>query len=188
MELPLASFDSAPSSILNSPHPPAPFSPPMSQIVLADYSNPSHQSAILNLLDAYARDPMGGGKGLSQEVKAALLPLLAAEPGAFSVLAFVEDQAAGLVNCFQALSTFRAKPLINIHDVTVLAPYRGRGLSTAMLEKVEAVARERGCCKLTLEVLEGNRIARRAYEKFGFSGYELDPELGQALFWEKKLT
>jgi ribosomal protein S18 acetylase RimI-like enzyme len=160
----------------------------MTEIVVADYGNSSHQQAILLLLDAYARDPMGGGKGLDEDVKSTLLPLLAAEPGAFSILAFVDERPAGLVNCFQALSTFRAKPLINIHDVTVLPEYRGRGLSTAMLKKVEAIARERGCCKLTLEVLEGNRIARRAYEKFGFSGYELDPVLGQALFWEKKLS
>ncbi len=159
----------------------------MIDIVLADYRDPSHQQAILILLDAYARDPMGGGQGLDENVKQRLLPLLAAEPGAFSVLAHVDGHPAGLVNCFQALSTFRARPLINIHDVTVLPEYRGRGLSTAMLRKVEEIARERGCCKLTLEVLEGNEIARRAYEKFGFTGYELDPELGQALFWEKKL-
>jgi ribosomal protein S18 acetylase RimI-like enzyme len=159
----------------------------MINILLADYHNSSHQQAILMLLDAYARDPMGGGEGLSEEVMNTLPPMLAAEPGAFSILAFVDDQAAGLVNCFQALSTFRARPLINIHDVAVLPDYRGQGLGTAMLNKVEEIARERGCCKLTLEVLEGNRVARKAYEKLGFSGYELNPELGQALFWEKKL-
>ena len=26
-----------------------------------------------------------------------------------------------------------------------------------------------------------------AYRKLGFSGYQLDPQLGKALFWEKKL-
>ena len=160
----------------------------MIDILIADYKRPSHQQAILMLLDAYASDPMGGGRGLDEAAKRRLLPLLAEQSGAFSVLAFFDRKPAGLVNCFQALSTFQAKPLINIHDVTVLPEYRGRGLSTAMLCKVENVARQRGCCKLTLEVLEGNEIARRAYEKFGFSGYELDPALGQALFWEKKLT
>ena len=160
----------------------------MIDILLADYSRPAHQQAILMLLDAYARDPMGGGQGLEESVKCRLLPLLAQQPGAFSVLAFVDGNPAGLVNCFQTLSTFQARPLVNIHDVAVLPEYRGRGLSTAMLQKVEEIARQRGCCKLTLEVLEGNKIARRAYEKFGFCGYELDPALGQALFWEKKLS
>ena len=45
----------------------------------------------------------------------------------------------------------------------------------------------RGCCKLTLEVLDNNFIAKALYKKFGFSDYQLDPEYGNALFWEKKL-
>jgi hypothetical protein len=40
---------------------------------------------------------------------------------------------------------------------------------------------------VTLEVLEGNQIAKNAYIKFGFAGYELDPKMGKALFWEKPL-
>ena len=49
------------------------------------------------------------------------------------------------------------------------------------------VATERGCCKLTLEVLSNNPRAMGSYTKFGFKSYELDPELGTAQFWEKKL-
>ena len=56
-----------------------------------------------------------------------------------------------------------------------------------MLDEVERIAKEKGCCKLTLEVLEGNIVAKKAYEKFGFSSYELDPATGKALFWEKVL-
>jgi hypothetical protein len=37
-------------------------------------------------------------------------------------------------------------------------------------------------------VLEGNTIAMAAYRSLGFEGYQLDPALGKALFWEKKLT
>jgi ribosomal protein S18 acetylase RimI-like enzyme len=56
-----------------------------------------------------------------------------------------------------------------------------------MLQKVEQVANKRGCCKITLEVLEGNTVAKNAYLKFGFAGYALDPEMGNAMFWEKAL-
>ena len=49
------------------------------------------------------------------------------------------------------------------------------------------VATSRGCCKLTLEVLSNNPNAMASYAKFGFKSYELDPELGTAQFWEKKL-
>nr|GFD20020.1 hypothetical protein [Tanacetum cinerariifolium] len=54
-----------------------------------------------------------------------------------------------------------------------------------MLTKVEEIARQRGCCKMTLEVLEGNEVALGAYRKLGFSDYQLDPQMGRALFWQK---
>ena len=77
---------------------------------------------------------------------------------------------------------------MNIHDVTVASAFRGMGLSTLMLKKVEEIAIKQGCCKLTLEVLEHNKIAQASYIKSGFRAYELDPSVGQALFWEKKLV
>jgi hypothetical protein len=43
------------------------------------------------------------------------------------------------------------------------------------------------CCKLTLEVLEGNKLAQAAYIANGFVGYQLVSEMGQAMFWQKKL-
>jgi ribosomal protein S18 acetylase RimI-like enzyme len=56
-----------------------------------------------------------------------------------------------------------------------------------MMKKVEEMARNRSCCKITLEVLEGNEVAKSSYKKFGFSGYELNPRMGRALFWEKSI-
>jgi ribosomal protein S18 acetylase RimI-like enzyme len=78
-------------------------------------------------------------------------------------------------------------PLVNIHDIVVLPKYRGRGISQFLLQEVEAIAREKGCCKLTLEVLEGNKVAQKAYTRFGFRDYVLDPSAGKALFWQKML-
>jgi hypothetical protein len=56
-----------------------------------------------------------------------------------------------------------------------------------MLNKAEEIALGLGCCKLTLEVLEGNTIAQVAYKSCGYSGYELNPKMGKAMFWQKKL-
>jgi hypothetical protein len=39
----------------------------------------------------------------------------------------------------------------------------------------------------SLEVFEGNETAKNSYQKFGFDGYELDPKVGKALFWQKAL-
>jgi ribosomal protein S18 acetylase RimI-like enzyme len=56
-----------------------------------------------------------------------------------------------------------------------------------MLDKLEEIARSKGCCKLCLEVLEGNVRAQKVYKSFGFASYQLDPSMGKALFWNKKL-
>ncbi len=156
-------------------------------VVRADYLDDRHAADLGYLLNCYALDPMGGGVPLPQEVQQSLARELAQRPHAFSLLGYVEGRAAGLVNCFEAFSTFSCKPLINIHDIAVLAEFRGLGLSRMMLTEVENIAREKGCCKITLEVLEGNTAARRAYESFGFHAYELAPALGRAMFWQKTL-
>lgn len=156
-------------------------------IQIADYSNTQDAKVVVELMNQYALDKMGGGEALSESVKVSLVPGLVKVPGAFSVLAFVDGNPAGLINCFMGFSTFKAKPLINIHDVIVLEDFRGLKLSQIMLEKVEVIAKERGCCKLTLEVLQGNKVAQSAYIKFGFGGYALDPEMGSAMFWQKAL-
>jgi ribosomal protein S18 acetylase RimI-like enzyme len=158
------------------------------EVVKADYANQKHKEDIPLLLDAYASDPMGGGAPLEQKVKENLVNELSKLPHAFSVIAYVDNSPAGLANCFEAFSTFSCKPLVNIHDVVVLNRYRGYGLSQKLLEKVEDIALEKNCCKITLEVLSNNAVAKAAYAKYGFSGYELDPKTGNALFWQKKLN
>lgn len=156
-------------------------------IVVVDYTNAGQGKDLVELLDNYALDPMGGGEALEPQVKNNLVAELAKLPHAFSVMAYVNDKPAGLINCFFGFSTFACKPLVNIHDVVVSSEFRGLGLSQKMLEKVEQYAKSKGCCKLTLEVLQGNEVAKASYRKFGFAGYELDPEMGNAVFWQKKI-
>lgn len=153
----------------------------------ADLTNAQHASAVVFLLNSYARSPEGGGKPLQDEVQQNLASALQKRPEAVVVLAFEDKEPVGLAICMEGFSTFSCKPLMNIHDVFVAAAFRGQGVSRRLFERVEDIAKTRGCCKLTLEVLEGNQIAQAAYSKFGFSGYELDPQMGRALFWEKKL-
>lgn len=153
----------------------------------ADYADARDARAVVDLLDAYARDPAGGGEGLSDFAREQLVPALASRPWAFSVLAFDGETPVGLVNCLEGFSTFKGRPLVNVHDVAVLASHRGRGIAEAMLAEVERIARERGACKLTLEVLSGNGPAMRLYERIGFAGYRLDPAMGSAQFLQKWL-
>jgi ribosomal protein S18 acetylase RimI-like enzyme len=158
------------------------------RVLRADYANPAHASALVSLLDAYARDPAGGGEPLSDYAKAHLVPSLAARPQAYSVLAFDGETPVGLVNCIEGFSTFACKPLVNVHDVAVLASHRGQGVAAQMLALAETLAIERGAVKLTLEVLSGNISACKLYERLGFAGYQLDPSMGTASFMQKWLS
>ncbi|MDP3522111.1 MAG: GNAT family N-acetyltransferase [Hydrogenophaga sp.] len=153
----------------------------------ADYAQAADAAAVVMLLDAYASDPAGGGEPLSDFAKARLVPSLAARPTAFSILAFDGEQPVGLVNCIEGFSTFACQPLVNVHDVAVLVSHRGRRIGELMLALAEQIARERGACKLTLEVLSGNQGARKLYERIGFADYQLDPAMGHACFMQKWL-
>jgi len=157
------------------------------QIIEADLSEPRNAEAVVSLLNSYACAPEGGGKPLPPRVQENLPQKLHERADAVVVLAFAEETPVGLIICMEGFSSFACQPLLNIHDVFVAPEYRGTGLAGQLFEFVEQIARTRGCCKLTLEVLEGNQRAQAAYAKFGFSGYELDPQMGRALFWEKKL-
>jgi GNAT superfamily N-acetyltransferase len=160
----------------------------MEEIVRVDLIQADHGSAMLQLLNEYALDPMGGASPLSEFVRANLVARLRDRTGFYGVLAFVDGRPAGLINCFEGFSTFAAQPLLNIHDVVVSKDYRGRGLFKKMYLEVEAIALDLGACKLTLEVLKGNDVAQSAYRSVGFAGFELDPATGHALFWQKKLS
>lgn len=156
-------------------------------IIEADLALPQHAEATVTLLNAYAQDVMGGGAPLPPFTQANLATELQKRANAHVILAFVEQEPAGLIICMEGFSTFACKPLLNIHDVMVLPKFQGQGIAKRMLEKAEDIAHRLGCCKLTLEVLEGNATAQALYRARGFAGYALDPAMGRAMFWQKKL-
>jgi GNAT superfamily N-acetyltransferase len=160
------------------------------RICKADYRLATHASAVVTLLNSYALDPMGGGVALSEAVKAGLVAAFATRPTIFSVLAFEGETDAnpiGLANCIEGFSSFACRPLVNVHDLVVHPDYRGLGVAHAMLDLVEQLARERGACKITLEVLSGNARAMALYKQLGFLNYVLDPAKGDARLMQKSL-
>ncbi len=152
----------------------------MVDVHLADLASPTDQADTIALLDMYCRDAFGDSAPLSDEARRNLIPGLRAHGGAKVFLARLDGRAVGLAICFVGFSSFRAQPLINIHDIAVSPDVRGSGIGRALLGAVEAEAQRLGCCKVTLEVRSDNEVAKRAYAAAGFRGTE--PE---SWFWAK---
>jgi ribosomal protein S18 acetylase RimI-like enzyme len=157
------------------------------EIVEADLNRKDHRKAVVDLIDAYAMDPMGNGGPLSKDVKKALIPGLKNHPTTLILLGMVNSEAVGIAVCFVGFSTFAARPLINVHDLAVLPAQRGNGVGWQLLVGVERKARELGCCKVTLEVLENNHRALKVYAAAGFARATYTEEAGGALFYAKML-
>jgi ribosomal protein S18 acetylase RimI-like enzyme len=151
-------------------------------VVPADLDNPAHQLVVIELTDAYSRDGLGAGKPLQPDVKARLIPGLRAHPTTTIFLAYVGERAIGMALCFRGFSSFAAKPLINVHDLSVLPDQRGQGVGKQLLQGVIDHAAEIGCCKVTLETQEHNHKAQRLYRSLGFERQVHVEEFGGAIF------
>lgn len=151
-------------------------------VLRADLDDPAHAAAIVDTLDAYARDPMGGEQPLPDEVRAGLVPGLRQTPAARVWLAQDGDAFVGIVVAFANYSTFAAKPRWNVHDVAVTAAARGKGVGRAMLEQVIADAAAAGASAVSLEVREDNAPARHLYASLGFGD-----DFAPMDFWVRKL-
>ncbi len=152
------------------------------EIIRTDLENPQHAEALVGLLNQYAQDPMGGAASLPPEVLENLIPRLKQVDAFRGYLASVDGKFVGLVNCFLGFSTFKARPLINIHDLAVAPEARGCGVGSALLNAVDALAKEEGCAFVTLEVRADNR-ARQLYIRHGF--VPGDPSTDAMSFFKK---
>lgn len=138
----------------------------------ADLLIHEHAIAVVEIIDSYARGPGGQNASLSDFARDRLVPGLIDHPSAMVLLAKVDGRAVGTAVCVFSFSTFIGKPTVNIHDIAVLPDYRGQGVGHAMLAEVERCARERGCCRITLEVHDTNDGAKRLYAHTGFGPWD----------------
>ena len=150
------------------------------QFLFCDFNNCAHAKAVVQLINAYKQDPMGGSVPFSDAEGHILLKGLASHPSCFVMFGLYENVFASMATCFVNYSTFRLAPYINIHDLIVLDAYRGKGIGRAILQKLLQIAAERGYCKVNLEVREDNYRAKTLYANLGFT--ECEPPMH---FWER---
>ena len=153
----------------------------------ADLADPEQAAVLVEMFDAYMRDPMEGGSAPSAQVKRELIPGLRAHPACYVFFALRGEKPVGFAICFLGFSTFNARPLINLHDIFVHASARGAGIGKLILDRIEAKARSINGCAITLEVREDNHRARGLYRKFGFARAEVGAQRVPIEFWRKGL-
>jgi len=151
-------------------------------IFLADLNNSEHQRSIVDLLDMYCRDQFGDLKPLSDQARENLIPGLTKHGGARVFLAYEDQKPLGVAICMIGFSSFRGKPLINIHDIAVSPEARGQGVGRKLLNAVKDEAKNLGCGKVTLEVRSDNARAMGLYQSAGFK-----PSEPETFFWTQAI-
>ena len=138
----------------------------------ASFESESDMAKLFGILDAYARGPGGQNAPLPEIARENLMSGLASNTNMFVLFGVIDDEILGAAVSLWGFSTFGGRPYLNLHDFSVLPKAQGRGIGTALLKDLERRARERNCCKMTLEVHDTNDGAKRLYARMGFTGWE----------------
>ena len=138
-----------------------------------NYDDQEQVAQLVHVLNTYSQEDGGGNQEVSAQASE-ILPERLRELSNSHVLVALEQsgdasQVVGVAICFGSFSTFKAMPVLNLHDLAVLPESRGNGIGNALLDAVENHARKMGCCKVTLEVIASNTDAVRLYQRKGFN-------------------
>ncbi|MFT3738965.1 MAG: GNAT family N-acetyltransferase [Breznakibacter sp.] len=152
------------------------------KIVGCDLQRNDHVVAFTNLMGIYMSHPMGLSAVLQPELAGKMVDGLRLRPNYLGFLVQYGQMYVGLANCFENFSTFKAKPLLNIHDFIVDKSYQRMGIGRFLLDGIVEYAKKHGHCRVNLEVRSDNPAAMSLYRQLGF--IECKPPM---LFWERNL-
>ena len=119
--------------------------------------------AFIRALAAYEREPkavMATEVGLERDG-------FGPNPFYFCLIAEHDGQPAAFAFYFFNYSTWLGMPGIYLEDLFVEPELRGLGIGKALLERVAAIAVEKGCGRLNWAVLDWNKPAIEFYEAMG---------------------
>lgn len=89
-----------------------------------------------------------------------------------ALLAEQDGRAIGMLTYLPLYSSWRGRPALLIHDLYVRADARGTGAGKALIARLGDIGRERGCCRIDVNVLDWNERARAFYAGLGFAHNE----------------
>jgi GNAT superfamily N-acetyltransferase len=84
-----------------------------------------------------------------------------------ALMAFADDAAVGFALYFHNFSTFLGKRGIYLEDIYVELEYRGRGIGSALLERLARIAKEEDCGRVEWSVLTWNQPSIDFYHRLG---------------------
>ena len=93
--------------------------------------------------------------------------LFGPQPQAEVLIAEADGEPAGWALFFHNYSTFLARRGLYLEDLFVRPEMRGRGVGRALLARLAAIARERGCGRFEWSVLDWNESAIGFYRSLG---------------------
>jgi aminoglycoside 3-N-acetyltransferase I len=97
----------------------------------------------------------------------AYLADLLARPGFFTVVATSSGTVVGGLTAYQIVKYERERSEIYIYDLAVLAAYRRKGLATALIREVQAIAAELGAHVIFVQADHADPPAIALYESLG---------------------
>ncbi len=140
-------------------------------------AGPDHAAEVARLLHDFNTEfdtPTPGTVRLTRRLESLL-----AEPGTLAYL--TGDPAVGV-----ALVTLRSNvwydgPVALLDELYVVPQHRGRGLGSAIIQRLLSDAVDTGVSAIEINVDQADVEAQRFYERHGFSG--IDPDTGDRAFY-----
>jgi GNAT superfamily N-acetyltransferase len=129
-------------------------------------ATPADVSTILSFiraLAAYEREP---GAVIATE-EDLLRDGFGGHPYYSCLIAEEDGTPAGFALYFYDYSTWLGRPGLYLEDIFVHPEFRGRGIGKTLLQKVAAIAIEKGCPRMKWEVLDWNSPAIDFYAAMG---------------------
>ena len=98
--------------------------------------------------------------------------LFGERPYAEALIARLDGVPAGFALYFHNYSTFLGKPGLYLEDLFVEPGQRGKGIGRALLQRLAAIALERGCGRVEWAVLDWNAPSIAFYRALGASAMD----------------